>query len=69
VVFDPRNNKIGQGSCAQPAGGFDLRFATPDAANLGTARVELTYRGKQWHRGSSTTHYFRLQEFGGPSSR
>jgi hypothetical protein len=67
VVFDPRGNKIGQGSVpVNPLGGFDLRFSLPDAANLGNARVTLACVGCGTYAGASTQHTFKIQEFRRP---
>ena len=64
TVFDPRRNKIGDGTVpVDPLGGFDLAFTLPDNANLGYARVQLNLQGEAY---GSTSHSFQIQEFKRP---
>ncbi|PKN26841.1 MAG: hypothetical protein CVU65_04350 [Deltaproteobacteria bacterium HGW-Deltaproteobacteria-22] len=62
TVYDPRNNKIGEGKTPMNIlGGFHFAFTLPDNTNLGSGRVEITT-----NLGFSTTHYFTIQEFRKP---
>ncbi|MBU1239531.1 Ig-like domain-containing protein, partial [Myxococcota bacterium] len=62
TVYDPRNNKIGNGKAAMnKLGGFHFNFTLPDNTNLGSARVEM--RTNAGNRGS---HYFTIAEFRKP---
>ncbi len=62
TVYDPRNNKLGEGKTPMNAlGGFHFAFTLPDNTNLGSGRVEFTT-----NIGYTGTHYFTIQEFRKP---
>ncbi|MCA9791904.1 MAG: Ig-like domain-containing protein, partial [Candidatus Eremiobacteraeota bacterium] len=65
VVYDSRNNKIGEGKAAlATTGGFDFNFQLPGTPNLGYARIELTTNSGLGN--STTSHGFQIQEFRRP---
>jgi hypothetical protein len=60
-VKDSRGNEIAKGTTNLNAfGAFDFKFALPDNMNLGQGFVEISGAG------SSTQHYFQVQEFRRP---
>ncbi|MDQ3713971.1 MAG: MG2 domain-containing protein, partial [Acidobacteriota bacterium] len=60
-VKDSRNNEVVKGTTNLNAfGAFDFKFKLPDNMNLGQSSVEITGAG------SSTYHYFQVQEFRRP---
>ncbi|MDQ3747506.1 MAG: MG2 domain-containing protein [Acidobacteriota bacterium] len=60
-VKDSRNNEIAKGTTNLNAfGAFDFKFSLPDNMNLGQSSFEITGAG------SSTVHYFQVQEFRRP---
>ncbi|HLM60776.1 MAG TPA: alpha-2-macroglobulin family protein, partial [Pyrinomonadaceae bacterium] len=60
-VKDSRNNEIAKGTTNLNAfGAFDFKFLLPDNMNLGQGYVEISGAG------SSTQHYFQVQEFRRP---
>ncbi|MCY7348670.1 MAG: Ig-like domain-containing protein, partial [Pyrinomonadaceae bacterium] len=60
-VKDAQNNEIAKGATNLNAfGAFDFKFALPDNMNLGQANVTINGAG------SSTVHYFQVQEFRRP---
>jgi len=62
IVYDPRNNKLGEGKSPMNAlGGFHLAFTLPDNTNLGYGRVELTT-----NVGYTGSHHFQIAEFRKP---
>ena len=64
-VKDPRDNEIASGTGNLNAfGAFDLKFALPDNANLGYARIDLSTNSEL--SGDSYSHSFQIQEFRRP---
>ena len=62
---DPRGNEIAKGAANLNAfGSFDFKFALPDNANLGHARIELSTKSSI--AGESYSHQFQIQEFRRP---
>ncbi len=67
-ITDPLGNDLGSGQTqVNVLGGFDLVFTIPQAANLGTARLNLTAAGDLGGLdGISHSHAFQVQEFRRP---
>ncbi len=60
-VKDSQNNEVAKGATTLNAfGAFDFKFKLPDNMNLGQGYVQIIGAG------SSTTHYFQVQEFRRP---
>ncbi len=65
TVYEAQGNEIADGTADLNAlGGFNLAFDVPDAANLGTAWIELELIGGPSDRWSQ--HAFQVQEFRTP---
>jgi len=67
-AMDAQGNEISKGNASvDVAGGFDLSIALPRTVNLGQVYMELNAHGGPGNLvGSSSYHYFQVQEFRRP---
>ncbi|CAF1038277.1 unnamed protein product [Rotaria sp. Silwood1] len=63
TIYDPRGQQLQQSKVELNIyGAFDIKFTLPDNVNLGNGYVTFSLPDSQ----SSTTHYFKVQEFRKP---
>ncbi|CAF5195225.1 unnamed protein product, partial [Rotaria magnacalcarata] len=63
TIYDPRGQQLQESQVElNNYGAFDVKFTLPDNVNLGNGYVMFSLPDSQ----SSTTHYFKVQEFRKP---